>query len=210
MSVPASSSGAARARRARASLPARIQARLARLYGIEAPSVDGFVRIEEHGREIVYVREHEDELEIAVHLPRHVLESRDPTLDGVCQIAEGVSHFLYIAERARRQLPTTWLELELQAEVDKFVLLSDIVPDVASRFDTRRAAHLRERLYTKVCFTHAEGTDEGERYRVANTIAARFTEKVARLRTAGGSVVRALRDFHGAGQREKLEIALAA
>jgi len=192
------------------SLPARIQRRLAGLYGLDAPSVDDFVHVSEDGREVVYVREADDELEIAVHLPRHHLEAREPTLDGLCQIAEGVSHFLYIAERARRQLPTTWLELELQAEVDKFVLLSDVVPDGRGAFDVARAVRLRERLYEDVSFTHALGSDEGDRYRVANSVAARFAQKVQRLRISGGRVVRALRDFYGAGQREKLEIALAA
>ncbi|MCH7929016.1 MAG: ATP-binding protein [Proteobacteria bacterium] len=34
---------------------------------------------------------------------------------------EGVSHFVLVAERARRELPVTQLELELQAEIDKFL-----------------------------------------------------------------------------------------
>jgi hypothetical protein len=193
------------------SLPSRIQRRLASLYGLDAPSVDDFVRDEESGREVVYVREEGDDLEIAVHLPRRALQAREVTLDDLCQVAEGVSHFLYIAERVRRRLPTTRLELELQAEVDKFVLLGGVVPDaVRATFDARRAASVRARLFDQVTYLHDAGSEEGERYRVASTIAARFSEKIARLRANGGAVVRALRDFYGAGQREKLEIAMAA
>ncbi len=192
------------------SLPSRIQRRLGRLYGLDAPSVDDFVHPAESGREVVYVREGDDALEIVVHLPRSVLESQGMTLDELCQVAEGVSHFLYIAERVRRKLPTTQLELELQAEVDKFVLLGGVVPEARGAFDARRAASLRERLFDRASFTHEAGTEEGDRYRVASSIAARFSEKIARLRENGGAVVRALRDFYGAGQREKLEIALAA
>jgi hypothetical protein len=57
---------------------------------------------------------------------------------------------------------------------------------------------------------HEQGTEDGERYRVANQLAARFAEKLEGLASRGGQVWRALRDFHGAGQREKVEIALAA
>lgn len=194
------------------SLPARIQGHLAGLYGVEAPDVDDFVRPQEEGREVVYVRESEDELEIAVHLPRRVLgAARTATLDGLCQVAEGVSHFLYLAERARRRLPTTRLELEIQAEVDKFALLAQLrEADGSSRFDATRAARIRERLFVDVSFTHEGGTEKGERYRVANQVAARFAEKAETLAIRGGAVVRMLRDFYGAGQREKLEMALAA
>lgn len=189
------------------SLPARIQDRLARLYGVETPDVDPFVSPQPDGREVVWVRESEGELEVAVHLPEEVLTAREPSLDGLCQVTEGVSHFMYLAERARRRLPTTWLELELQAEVDKYALLARLG---GGAFDAARAARLRERLFVDVTFTHAEGTEQGERYRVANQVGARFAEKLEHLATRGGQVLRALRDFYGAGQREKLEIVQAA
>jgi hypothetical protein len=189
------------------SLPRRIQAHLARLYGIDTPDVDDFVQPQPSGREVVLVRESDGELEVAVHLPAEVLEAQAPSLDGLCQVAEGVSHFMYLAERARRGLPTTWLELELQAEVDKYALLARLG---GGDFDRARAARLRERLFVHVAFTHDEGTEHGERYRVANQIGARFAEKLERLAARGGRVLRALRDFYGAGQREKLEIVLAA
>jgi hypothetical protein len=197
----------------RRSLPARIQEHLQGLYGVEAPHVDDYVRPEQEGREVVFVRESEGELEIAVHLPRHVLASGGETsLDGLCQIAEGVSHFLYLAERARRGLPTTLLELEIQAEIDKFALLSRLREAAGGpkRFDAARAARLRERLFVAVTFSHERNTEHGDRYRTANHIAARFAEKLELLAVRGGAVVRALRDFYGAGQREKLEMALAA
>lgn len=199
--------GAGAPRRPGRSLPARIQRQLALLNGVETPDVDPFVKPQPEGREVVWVRESEGELEVALHLPEEVLAADPPSLDGLCQVAEGVSHFMYIAERARRGLPTTWLELELQAEVDKYALLARLG---GGDFDPARAARLRERLFVHVSFTHAEGTDEGERYRVANQVGARFAEKLEQLATRGGRVLRALRDFYGAGQREKLEIVMAA
>jgi hypothetical protein len=198
---------ARRGERRTRSLPRRIQAELARLYGVEAPDVDDFVQPQPAGREVVLVREHDGELEIAVHLPEAVLEDEAPSLNGLCQIAEGVSHFMYLAERARRGLPTTWLELELQAEIDKYALLARLG---GGGFDRARAALLRERLFVHVAFTDPPGSEHGERYRVANHVGARFAEKLEQLASRGGQVLRALRDFYGAGQREKLEIALAA
>ncbi len=104
----------------------RIQSELERFYGLErAPNVTRFVRDGDQGsREVVLLRESADELEIALILPP---ESKQIPAGGALsdvwlQVAEGVSHFLYLVERARVSLPVTKLELELQAEVDKFVL----------------------------------------------------------------------------------------
>ncbi len=51
-----------------------------------------------------------------------------------------------MVERARRELPATQLELELQAEVDKYVLLahgSALAAGFATRLETRFARHGR-------------------------------------------------------------------
>ena len=72
-------------------------------------------------REAVRVRDSADGVvEIEVLAPS---VSEESDLDSVCQLIEGVSHFVYVADRARRNLPATQLELELQAEIDKYVLL---------------------------------------------------------------------------------------
>jgi len=196
------------------SLPARIQASIRTSYGLEeAPSVDAFIRpIDDAGREVLVVREDEDGLEIALHLPRAALERRAPSFDELCQIVEGVSHFLYLAERARRALPLTQLELELQAEVDKYVLLVH-GPLAARPFDRARAARIRARLFEAVEYVHPKGTEAGDRYRLANDLAARFAagleESFAR-RGHFDHMWRALRSFYAAGQSDKITLARAA
>lgn len=194
-------------------LPARIQARLHRTYAIEeAPPVDAFiVEAEGHGRETVRVREGEGELEVEVALPRSVLLSSRPTLDELCQVVEGVSHFLYLAERARRELPVTQLELEIQAEVDKYVVLvlGEVLSGEGGGFDASRSKAMRARLFEDVVFVHAKGTERGERYRVANDVAARVAHGIERaiVRSGRGDGARDfLRRFYSAGQREKLEL----
>lgn len=180
-----------------ASLAGAIQARLASLYALdELPPVDDYVRVAP-GREQVVVREADDHVELAVVLPGAALGPADAgvALDVLCQVVEGVSHFVVLAERIRKELPTTELELELQAEVDKFVLLS-------SGDEPRE---LRELLYERVRFLHGADTERGQRYRTANRLAARFC---ARL-DAGRERPR-LRRFFRAGQAEKIRMALAA
>jgi len=193
-----------------ASLPARIQAQLSRYYGIgEAPPVDDFIApAEGEAREALLIRELPGHVEVRIHLPRGAAGGR-LSFDELCQIIEGVSHFLYLAERARRELPATQLELELQAEVDKYLLLSH---DRAG-FDPARAARIRARLFDRVTYLHAPDTERGARYRMANDLAARFARRLDALFTRHGRVgpMRAmLRRFYGAGQTEKIGLAQAA
>ena len=199
------------------SLPARIQAELCQMYGIpEAPPVEDFIQpIEEsaeEGREVLFVREDEDGVSIALHLPRAALEQRSPPFDLLCQVVEGVSHFLYLAERARRELPVTQLELELQAEVDKYVLLVH-GPLAARAFDPARAARIRARLFEAVAYLHPRGTERGDRYRLANDLAARFAGRLEESFARRGHferMRRALRSFYAAGQSDKINLARAA
>jgi hypothetical protein len=195
----------------RRALPARIQDQLCRCYGIEdAPAVDAFIEAADDARETLFVRDEGGELELLLRLPRAVVEGgRAPTFDELCQVIEGVSHFLYLAERARRELPATQLELELQAEVDKYVLLSQ----GGAGFHPARAARVRERLFEQVSYLHAADTETGARYRMANDLAARFSRRLEGLFTRHRRfepMRAALRRFYGAGQAEKIGLAQAA
>lgn len=187
-------------------LARRVQGALERLYGVEAPPIEDFVRVASGERESVLVRRRGGALEIRVVLPPEAMsEEGGVSLDRYAQIVEGVSHFIKLVERARRALPTTQLELELQAEVDKYVLFSRLMP----------AQRARASLYDDVHFLHDRDTVLGERYRLASSLAARF---VTRLMVARGSTkqrevdtpLAVLRRFFGAGQREKLEMVMAA
>jgi hypothetical protein len=84
--------------------------------------------------EELWVREGEDGLEVGLYYSaalRMHLEARSlrdpgwlaPGLDAYCRLAEGVSHFLYFARSAELGRRLSMLELEVQAEVDKFASL---------------------------------------------------------------------------------------
>ena len=194
----------------------RIQGELERFYGLErAPNVTRFVREGDQGsREVVLVRESADELEIALVLPP---ESRQIPAGGALsdiwlQVAEGVSHFVYLVERARVSLPVTKLELELQAEVDKFVLsLGFTGTNIAgiAGFSANEARGLLERMFDSPRFLDPEESEAGARYRLAHHLAARFVSRVVVANDRGRARER-LCAFYRAGQADKIRIASAA
>jgi hypothetical protein len=186
-----------------------VQAGLARLYQLDVEhAVEHFMRPAEEGdREALLVSEEEGALYMELRVPalgaRAVDLADGAALDPLCQIIEGVSHFVYMSERARAGRETTQLELELQAEVDKYVVLASAVGCT----DARTSERVRERLFESVAYAHEGATEEGQRYRIANDVANRFIRRVEREHLARGRVreVREeLRRFFRMGQEEKL------
>lgn len=186
-----------------------VQQTIERTYGLEGgPDVVDFVRTGSAGnRETLVLRQTEEELEIALVLPAmndHELTAEHEPTDSWLQLVEGVSHFVYVAERARTELPATKLELELQAEVDKFVLLAF----ASEPLSPQRARSLHRKLFEAVRFLHPENSEDGARYRLANDLAARFVTRLAHHDTH--SRARLLRRFYRSGQADKIRLARAA
>jgi len=192
-------------------LASRIQRGLETLYQLDrAADVDAFMTHADDGeRETLLVRESDDGLEMELRVPRlgeRVVDVDGSGLDPLCQIIEGVSHFVYLADRATQNREATQLELELQAEVDKYVVLASSLPG----FDERTSRKLRERLYEDVDYVHEEDSERGERYRVANGAARRFVMRLEReyvARARFGALQTELRRFFHMGQGEKLRAA---
>ena len=188
----------------------RIQRRLEQIYQLEpAPCIVPFVRIEaDDSREQLIVRQSFDDLELVVLLPEAsvqalVANDRHVEMDAYLGAIEGISHFIHLAERARTQLPTTLLELELQAEVDKFTILADAgVP-------AEQLQGLHRRLYEDVRYLYAAATERGERYRLANDLAARLWSQLLAYGRDDWTLD-VLRRFYRAGQAEKIRIVQAA
>ena len=175
-----------------------VQTALERLYRIDdGTPVDPFVTTaEENEREALLVREDEDGLEIALRIPKlrdsgraTGLRADEENLDALCQIIEGVSHFVMLAERARAE--------------------------PASRegaFDVTQSVRLRQRLYEAVSFVHSEASELGMRYRLANSTAARFVRRIEREYATTRRIDEMrekLRQFFAGNQEEKLRLAAA-
>ena len=192
-------------------LAGRIQRGLETLYRLErAADVDAFVTHAGEGqREALLVRQSDEGLELLLRIPRLgdlAVDVEGAGLDPLCQIIEGVSHFVYLADRASVGREATQLELELQAEVDKYVVLASALQD----FDERTSRRLRQRLYDDISFVHHADTVEGERYRMANGHARRFTGRLERdyvMRARFRELQGELRRFFHMGQGEKLRAA---
>jgi hypothetical protein len=180
----------------------RVQSSIEQFYGIaRVADVADYVKHGE-GREQLLVRRAGDgAVEMTLELPK---TSGD--LDGVLQIIEGVSHFVYVSTRASQDHTATALELEIQAEVDKYVVLAGLAGGVES-LDVERSALLRERLYERVGYLHAAQSELGERYRLANQTALRFLRRLERTHVAHrrfGALRRELHAFFRSGQEDKL------
>jgi hypothetical protein len=187
-------------------LAATVQAALERVYRLDriADVGDFVAEAEAGGREALVLHEADDgALEMSLHLPAFEGEA---SADALCQIIEGVSHFVYVVERARTNREATHLELEVQAEVDKWVVLAASMRD---GFDVGRSAALRARLYERVAYEHDAGSELGHRYRVANDAAHGFVRRLEREyvgRARYGELRAELRRFFDGGQEAKLRL----
>jgi len=121
-------------------------------------------------------------------------------------VAEGLSHFVYVAWNTGFDKPVTLLELELQAEVDKYVLGVWLLSrQNAGRFPRELHRALFDR--TRVDPVAAEG--RVGLYQTASNYAARFCRRMASLleprgRGAMRGALTELRRFYRFGNARKM------
>jgi len=141
---------------------------------------------------------------LATRCPLHALDERN--LADYCTALEGVSHFHYVVWNADRTREISLLELELQAEVDKYAsALSLLLAQREGRFP----AELFHRLFEGVRFLPQLAEAERARYEEAHRHAARFCrrleERFLRARRARPEALLAeLRRFYRLGSQSKL------
>lgn len=204
----------------------RVQRGLEELYRIEeTPGVQDFLIDEELRGQLGVLRRpreqlllHQDDGEVSIGLfvdegaLSNLLEDcpvtrlHDGNLQDFLLVIEGVSHFVYLTWRASADLSVSALELELQAEVDKYVtcLLG------CRSLDLQQT--LRRRLFED--FEYHDDLDEEElsRYRMANRTAHRYTARLERLvrERRISEMLRELRRFYRQPLGGKLALARAA
>jgi hypothetical protein len=206
-------------------LLAKLQTLLHELYALDvAYGVDDFLitdavfarALDVGGRDVdekLLIAETDGEAEVALYLERELLErlqQRDPltaldeaNLADFWAALEGVSHFTYYAWNAQREKAVTLFELELQAEVDKFVTTGMLL-----RQQSGREPHeLHGWLFDKPRLDAQLGDEERERYARANRYAGKYCRRLAPalMRGAGHEPVqRELRRFYRLSQTSKL------
>ena len=147
------------------------------------------------------------------------LEGADPVgelcehnLADYCTALEGVSHFVYSTWRLDRDLPVSLLELETQAEVDKYAVTVFLLAD---QHGGGYPAQVHARLFDRVSFDARLTPDQYQRYRMAHRSAAHYCRKlehrfVSRGQARVEALVRELRKFYRLGCTAKLRHAALA
>jgi hypothetical protein len=136
-------------------------------------------------REQLLVCESEGEMALALFIdPRALrnLSDHDPgrrlgehNFADFLLAVEGVSHFIYAIRCAHQERPLSQLELELQAEVDKYITCLLLTAPEA-----QVSAGLRRRLFGDVSYEPDLDHDEQTRYRAANDNADRYASWLER------------------------------
>lgn len=202
---------------------AQVQRGLEKLYRIETDVdvtdyvIDAATRAElglvRTPREQLLVAETDGDLELGLFVDEHALANlrkHDPrehlgdhNLQDFLLCIEGVSHFVYLVWRARLSRPVSALELELQAEVDKYVTCVLTLGTEPGRTDG-----LRETLFEHFSLEPGLTCGERERYLCANHNARTYAAMLDARYVKHGSwvdMLAELRRFYRFGAQDKLE-----
>jgi hypothetical protein len=170
--------------------------------------------------EQVLVADGGDTLDLAVYLDPALLarlRDQDPleslhdgNLGDFWTALEGVSHFVFLAWSAAWRRQTTRFELELQAEIDKFVLTAMLV---ASQYGGRVPGRLHEWLFERARPAGHLDAEERALYASANRFAAQYCRGLMSDfldRGGDGALMPELRRFYRLSRGRKLRRIAAA
>jgi hypothetical protein len=160
--------------------------------------------------EKLLIAESDGEADVALYLERELLDrlaEHDPLtqLDGenladFWSALEGVSHFTYYAWNAARDKSVSLFELELQAEVDKFVTTAKLLREQTGR----EPSGLHAWLFDSPTLAAELGDEERERYRRANRYAAKYCSRLTPPAVDAQAVQSELRRFYRLSQAMKV------
>jgi len=130
----------------------------------------------------------------------------ESSLSSSCLVAEGVSHFVMVQYRVAQEIPVSELELELQAEVDKWALGAlgmarspRMLDGFGAGLIQHRSQVMRRRLFTNAVLIDDPDSERGERYQRAIDLARRYTahlESTALFRGDSAALSRELCAFY--------------
>ena len=165
--------------------------------------------------EKLLVRQHPDGLDISLFLhqdvlhklkldnPQHTLHHGN--LNDFCTVTEGISHFVYLIWNACHSRSITLFELELQAEVDKYVMAAALLAEQQDGVLPHNLPHV---LFDNPAYDSQLSRIEQQRYRLANAYARRYCHTLHRNLTHLGdsvSITRELRHFYRLLHHNKIQ-----
>ncbi len=165
-----------------------------------------------HSDEALVVEQSEAHLDVGLWLSPDLLSwSQQNDLDDLSQqsnlmlvqklgpLIEGVSHFMYLLWKAEKNVNVTQLEMELQAEVDKFVLLRKLFEEIPS-------GDLMNALFEDVKWNPVLEEKEQERYVTAVKLASQYCDylRINHKMSDSEGILPELRSFYRMNQAEKI------
>ena len=162
--------------------------------------------------ESVLLSQDDDGLALSVYLDKDVLKRLNEAnpmtklqleqLGDFWTVLEGISHFNYIVWSASKNRSVTLLELEMQAEVDKFVTSLLLA---SKQGDNELARRLHTLLFEVARIKPDLDKEQYERYTAASEYAGRFCHRLRkRLISSNGRVLSELRRFYRLTQSDKI------
>ena len=165
-------------------------------------------------KETLLVSQSKDQLEISLFIDNSVLKTLSKNnphkkihinnINEYWLALEGVSHFLYLTWRASRGVSVTQLELELQAEIDKFLFTHKLL-DQQNGPTELNALHTL--LFEQTSIVCSDNYGQRERYYTANRYAAKYClslrEKLVNA-SRNQSLEKELRRFYRYSQTQKI------
>lgn len=174
-------------------------------------------RLDENGRAVdekLLIAEDLEDSHVSLYLAEELLERlrrNNPVnrlnagnLEDFWTVLEGISHFTYYAWNATREKSVTLLEMELQAEVDKFIGTALLLQRQGERPPRRLHHWLFDMAEFDRRLTHRELT----RYKEANRYAGKYCRKLTKALPWGRAEVdlmQELRHFYRLPQPAKIE-----
>jgi hypothetical protein len=163
-----------------------IQARIERIYNLTClPRVEAFLMAQNkdgtEGRDHqskVWVMQEDQSLYLGLYFAPHLQQKLKQSnaqwsVAEYCEVVEEVSHFIYLSWSAAQEHTVTQIDLELQAEIDKFLLLS--LPHSPRPW-------LLRMLFEQIHYRPDLNQQEQFRYQCANRLAYKFARRLQSLR----------------------------
>lgn len=175
----------------------------------------GVLSAAEPTREKLLIQGDQDELRLSLYLHDGILRNLETAgdrmylhhdnLEDFCLALEGISHFLYLIWNASYRRGVTLLEMELQAEIDKFIMLGILLKQQSQH---PAPGQIRDLLFESIRYHDHLQPDELKRYRDANTFAKKYCwyleSRFSRMPVPGLQMLRELRRFYRLNQAAKL------
>lgn len=150
-------------------------------------------------------------LEIALFLDpdlRENLQKNNPletlskkNIADFCTMIEGISHFVYYVHKSCLQCDVTQLEMELQAEIDKFVFLSLVIQK-----DQNQIYNILDLLFENYELHEDLTPTQIERYHTASNLAHRYCHELSKTMRLNNpiEVLKKIRQFYPLSQEQKI------